>query len=405
MRKTYHKIDKWIDTTLLPRGKRKNGKEYIDWKKSVGISLPFCYEDITGNATIVENLDSCHVKIYIDEYTKADGYRIEKRNLLQCQFGRIFIRPIIQDIPNILDYLVSPEDAYKYSRTSKEIIETKCPICGNKKMMYVSSLYRSLIIYGEYSCDICSDKISYPNKFMRSILNQLNIKFIPEYSPNWAYPYRYDFYFELNKEKYIVEMDGIFHYLKKSKVASNDIEKNDLAKNHDINVIRIDCNYKTIEHRFNYIKSSVSNSKLANILDLSRVNFNECNNFAVSNLLKKVCDMWKYKNKTPKEISKELNVCHGTILNYLHVGTKIGLCSYNPKESRRQQLEKPINMYKDGTLIATFNNSMQCSKSSLELFGIYLGQDAIRRVCRGELQHYKGFTFEFIGKNNNTKLL
>lgn len=59
----------------------------------------------------------------------------------------------------------------------------------------------SLNIYHSCCC-VCSDGISYPNKYGFELFNnQLSTqidKFTREYHPEWANPYRYDFYFEIN---------------------------------------------------------------------------------------------------------------------------------------------------------------------------------------------------------------
>ena len=50
---------------------------------------------------------------------------------------------------------------------------------------------------------------------MSNVLNYLNIDFKTQVSKNtfnWCKNYRYDFYFELNNEKYIIETHGGQHY-------------------------------------------------------------------------------------------------------------------------------------------------------------------------------------------------
>ena len=99
--------------------------------------------------------------------------------------------------------MVNKEDAYKYTKCSNKKVYVKCPDCGSikKDKVRINDLYR----YG-FSCKKCGDNISYPNKFMYNILDQLNIDFIPEYSPEWLGRKRFDFY--IPSLSLIIEMDG-----------------------------------------------------------------------------------------------------------------------------------------------------------------------------------------------------
>ena len=105
--------------------------------------------------------------------------------------------------PDIAQLLVDPEDGYLYSQFSHKKIKFLCPICKNQFLQDLNHVSQRGL-----SCPNCSDNISFPNKFMREILLSLNVDFEPEYSPIWIKPKRYDFYFEHNNKKYIIEMDG-----------------------------------------------------------------------------------------------------------------------------------------------------------------------------------------------------
>ena len=56
---------------------------------------------------------------------------------------------------------------------SKKKIEVTCPICGYKKLISPHNLFCQ-----GFSCSKCSDGISYPEKFIMSLLNQLNISYV-----------------------------------------------------------------------------------------------------------------------------------------------------------------------------------------------------------------------------------
>ena len=88
--------------------------------------------------------------------------------------------------------------------------------------------------------------------YLRQLLNNWII--MREYSRDWCgsgtrKAYSYDNYFEVNNKKYIVEMDGGLGHgkrtYKSSKKDTNgikrDIIKDNLAKEHNIEIIRVEC--------------------------------------------------------------------------------------------------------------------------------------------------------------------
>lgn len=75
--------------------------------------------------------------------------------------------------PDLIKYLKNKEDSNKYTICSSKILELKCPECGFEKSMRVSKLS-----YKGFSCPRCSDNISYSEKFMISLLDQLNVNYI-----------------------------------------------------------------------------------------------------------------------------------------------------------------------------------------------------------------------------------
>lgn len=105
--------------------------------------------------------------------------------------------------PELIPLLKNPDDAYKYKTNTNKKIYFICPVCGNELYKTGNEVY----MHG-LQCKYCSDGFSYAEKFMKSILSQLGINYIHQYNPGWARPYRYDFYFELDDKKYIIEMDG-----------------------------------------------------------------------------------------------------------------------------------------------------------------------------------------------------
>lgn len=241
--------------------------------------------------------------------------------------------------PDIAQLLVDPEDGYLYSQFSHKKIKFLCPICKNQFLQDLNHVSQRGL-----SCPNCSDNISFPNKFMREILLSLNVDFEPEYSPIWIKPKRYDFYFEHNNKKYIIEMDGgLGHgndppngtfWFDKDLSKSLDEYKDKLAKQHGIDVIRIDCNYNADVAAKN-IFNNIVNSKISDIFDISKIDIKTCELNAQKTIFKDICDLFN-DGKSPKDISSELHLSAGYVRNMIRKARRLGIitrpndCVKNP---------------------------------------------------------------------------
>ena len=187
---------------------------------------------------------------------------------------------------------------------------------------------------------MCDDGISYPNKFARKILLNLPVdNLIFEYSPDWMPTnHRYDNYFEYNNKKYILEMDGAQHFEDtewgtKEKQEENDNYKTKIAEQNGCNVIRINC----LIPEYEYIKSNIMTSQLSQLFDLSQINFDECNKFATSSLVKEVSDFFmSHPHASIYEISDYFKIARCTIRKYLKQGASLGFCNYTVELSRKR---------------------------------------------------------------------
>ena len=154
---------------------------------------------INNNKRNIEILDTIRIK-HNNSSEKAYNYKclncgnisvIREGNLIYnkqgcnvCANKKVIkgINDIALTHSELVKYFANIEDAYKYTYSSGKSVNIKCPDCGYIKSMKIYQLY----ING-FSCPKCGDKISYGNKFVRSFLDQLNEKYILEYSPDWAY--------------------------------------------------------------------------------------------------------------------------------------------------------------------------------------------------------------------------
>lgn len=291
-----------------------------------------------------------------------------------------------------------------------------CPDCGrkSKKAISINNLYK----HKKISC-YCQDGFSYPNKFAYDLLIKLNINFESEKYFDWCkYTYKnkikrgyYDFYFILNNKKYIIEMDGGFHSkdnkmngITKEESQYIDNEKDKLAKEHGIEVIRINCDYSSVENRFEYIKQNILNSKINQLFNLSEINWLEIEKFALNNLVEIAC---KYKNDYPNLTTKEIGKLMGgynasVIVSWLKRGNGIW-CNYDAKEEHKKScskngksLGKQVEIFKDGISLGIFPSCAEIGRKSEELFGIKLAFGGVSAVCIGKKPQYKGFTFKYV---------
>lgn len=264
--------------------------------------------------------------------------------------------------PDLSQYLLNYEDGYNVTEFSGKEIDIKCPYCGFIKKMTV----RDLSMRG-LSCPICSDGISYPNKFMFNILLQIKneLDFLDrEWTPDWLHfklngknkTGKYDIYFGYKNKSYIIEMDGGLGHGNKEYYKSNeeaiaiDNIKDKLALGHNIEVFRIDCNYP--RDPYEYIKNNILNSKLNNLLDLSKVNFDEADYQSRNSYVIKAIELWE-SGLTVAEIGNNLNLYPTTITVYLANMAKINKCTYTKEESKNRSTGHSVICLNDKRIFPT----------------------------------------------------
>ena len=205
-----------------------------------------------------------------------DGYIFEnsEKNLKtqkKCEvcLGKVVIKGI-NDMattrPELVKFLKNKDDAHRYTAYSCKSLDFVCDICG-KEFCAAPNAFGFNFPCGCYSSD------SYPNRLIQEVFDQLDIPYIRELRRRhfaWCEKYRYDLYFKINDESYIVEMDGGRHKGEKLEI---DKIKDELATINGVKVIRINCDYPNIVHRLSFIKNNILQSDLSTIVDLSNVNW------------------------------------------------------------------------------------------------------------------------------------
>lgn len=239
--------------------------------------------------------------------------------------------------PNIAKMLLNEEDGYKYSPGSGQKVDWKCPDCNN---VIHNKAIANIVRHG-LSCCRCSDGISYPNKFIYNIIDQIktiyqnkhiDFDFKTEATFEWSDNKLYDMYIEFNNKKVIVEMHGIQHYeespFKRTRILKeeqkNDKIKCELAlKNGADYYIIIDCRKSDAD----FIKKNILNSELLEILNVSETDIDwlECDRFSTHSRVIEACKLWNDGMKSCSKIAKTMRLSRSVIQNYIKKGKAVGL--------------------------------------------------------------------------------
>jgi len=307
----------------------KDGKSISPKDVSHGSNKPYWFKCLDNSEHVSEQKN-------INTFTNGKQVTI---NCHQCD-------SISTTYPHMLTFLVNEEDGVKFSVGSDKKTLLKCPNCGYEKLKNVYDWLNK-----GFGCPKCSDGVSYPNKFMFNILEQIqilkNVKvFETEKTFDWLiYNFKekerkgkLDFYLIINDQNYGIEMDGGFHSKdnnmngqtkEESKYIDN--EKDRLCREHDVTVIRIDSSKSEMD----WIKNSIMSSRFPILLGFKSedIDWLKCHEWACNSLVKVVCDMRMRENKSNIEISSELKLHVSTIIRYLKQGVELGWCDYNGKEA------------------------------------------------------------------------
>ena len=358
----------------------------------------------------------CHCNICGYDSMGIEESNLVKKAMCKCCRGIILVEGI-NDVatvyPDSIKYFQGGyEEAKKFKRGSNKKIYPVCPICGrvSTKQHTVNNIARK-----GFSC-ICRDGFSYPEKYLYNILEQLNINFIYQASKSntcWiTNNYKYDFY--IPNKKIIIEIDGAQHKNVNAwgktvtEVQFNDKNKEDFAKNNGMNIIRISADVSSNE----YIMNSIKKSKLNQYFDISNIDYNKANTFALyKSIIVEVCNDRKKLKLTNAELSKKYGVCAGTITSYLKKGEKIGIIDkYIPHQyAKSSDYQKYIAKIKNsktvyqftlnGDYVREYMNAEEAAKSVNGIAG------NIRSICqqKNDNKSYKGYLWRYDNKCNPYK--
>ncbi len=353
----------------LSRSKTNTKDHFVELVNKINPHL-----EITGDYKGLRFKIQCKCRECGYEFERgADKLANRKCRCPQCS-GKVVIKGI-NDIgtthPALAKYFKNIDESYKYRSNSKKKIWFKCPICGEEKQRQLN-----LVVSSGYHCPFCDSTVSLPNRVIRNLLRILNAEnFEYEYSPAWAGNYWYDATFTKDGQRYIVEMDGEFHFkvVKNKGCSENDLIatqrrdkiKDNLAEQNHAILIRIDCTPCSMS---NIIRSIVQ-SPLATLFDLSNIQWNDIQ-YMNDARLQIVCDAFNKHKSSATQISKILKIDRHDIINYLRRGVELGLCDYNAEEYKTKKVRKPIRSFNIATKEEIIHKSITDVLEYLRSLGI-----------------------------------
>lgn len=379
---------------------------------------------ISAKDKVLINFNCGHQSNWITPNSYLNGIRCPI-----CAKNNTF--PYINDIytlhKDMLKYFVDENDSIGLGLSDKKM-NFKCPICGTIK--YTSP--RMIHDFG-FSCPICSDGISTPEKIMCNILNQLKIQYKTHVYFDWCNyiingkNYRGIYDFVINDKKQIIEMDGSQHYeithcfnqdgLEISK--EKDRQKEILAIKNGYTLYRIDCNYLS-HNRFEYIKQSIINSQLFTELQLSMIDWDEIHKNSFKSTYIDILNLWN-NGCSINMIKNQLKYDRHKISRVLKEYNSIGLCDYNVAESKKRmgkesaskkyQYIKVLDNNTNKTIGAFWDTDIFIDNFRMNYPNKNITKSKILNVIKTNKKSIKNLSFviikkaEYIELLNNTELI
>ena len=259
--------------------------------------------------------------------------------------------------PELASMLKNPDDGYKYFATGSQMVDWICPCCGFE---IKNKIINNVRMQG-LSCPRCSDGISFAEKFVYELLNQLCCDFIHDKTTGWSDGKRYDFY--IPNMNLIVETNGTQHYNSsfarlsdKTRNArtldeeiANDEYKRQLALSNGIeHYIVLDCSKSDSD----YIKASILDSELSVLFDLSNVDWHKCFNATNTSNVVLCSNLWNDGMKSTQDISDYTGIHISSVISNLKKSAKSGLCdfviNYKKIKNKNEKIDEVCRLWNSG---------------------------------------------------------
>lgn len=340
-------------------------------------------------------------------YTDYD-YNFYKKIGCGCCNGKVVVKGI-NDMwttnPELAKLLANPDDGYKYTSTSSQKVDWRCPICNT---IHRNKVINNISLRG-LSC-LCSKSKSYPNRFMYWLLSELHVDFYDEKTFDWSDDRRYDFY--LPNDSLIIEMHGRQHYKDAysftgqdlSYQIENDVYKRNLATDNGVlNYIEINAS----QSDFDYIRNNVCNSAFSHFYDLSNINWELLKEKCETNILYEVAECWNNGIYIAEDIGKIVGLSSSPIRKYLNRCEEFGLIKeydkdiindLRSKKTHRAYYQNNSQPIKCNENNLYFGSITLCKNQMHELTGKKFAIGNILGTIDGRYSHHHHFTFSKVTK-------
>lgn len=304
--------------------------------------------------------------------------------------------------PELIKFFKNPDDALNIMAHSDRKVLLKCPDCGVEKEMVMGKLTAR-----GFTCSVCNAGISYPNRLLRAFLEQVReqciyIKY--EYLVNTDNGRRlYDAYIVKDGLSYTIEMQGIQHYggawnrnRDIEAVKAEDAYKVQASISNGAIPIVIDARYSS----FDFIVANIQNSILNSLFDMTLVDWELCEQIALSNTVRYVADCYLENPMSAYKLSQRVKLSHSATHKYLKRATELGWINYEPQKfinERNERMSYPVDVFdKDNIIIHTFANCRQAADTMQQLYNIKFDRSSIvRHAQKLPDVPYKGFYFRY----------
>lgn len=321
--------------------------------------------------------NDCHQEHSMTETDLRGGHGCPCRSRTSCVPG-------INDIMTLEPWMAQffqggLEEAMEYTPHSNKAIYPVCPECGRikKTAIKISGIYSNHSI----GCS-CGDGLSYGEKYLRCLLEQLGVVYVHEMSnktAEWCGQYRYDFY--LPDVDCIIEVNGGQHYGDRWRYRSgrhrsyeqevmNDAAKKNLAKQHGIrDYIIIDASHSDPS----WMRKSIlegHGGRLTSLLGFTEhdIDWATCHDYATHNLVKAVCVYYnEHEGMTTRMVGEVFRLHYSTVSNYLKQGTVLGWCSYDASQSCVRESRHAYRCRMQPLMVQADDGRYMAFESSVEL--------------------------------------
>lgn len=378
--------------------RKRTPEEYIEEIASIHPNIEVLEPYISRHTPI---LHGCKIDGY--KWKRTPGSVLDGQGCPVCSgsvIGYNFENSIwTSPYKNVFEKFMTEEQMKTIMPSSGKRTCMTCPYCGRVKSLSPNQVYRTNSI----GC-ICSDGVSYPNKFVYDVLNQIGIEYETEKTFEWSDKKRYDVY--IGPLNCIIENHGEQHYRDGFRCMGarsfddeqyNDKLKYELAINNGIaEYVVLDCRESEPE----WIKNSIMNSKLADFFDLSNIDWTECHKFACSNMVKIASDLWNEGLGTMK-IAESMKISETTVTKYLKKAYKCGMCNYTKENSYKRMGEGNKGSKHHA---ATITLQLTLEDQPIRLWRcmtdaeaeLHISMKAISKCCLGNGKSASGYHWKFL---------